>query len=100
VTCQICTIHGHPASECWWRYKDDDDSDIDGGDHDRKGANAASYGVDTNWYSDTGATNHITGELSKLTTHDKYKGSDKIHTADGNGMLISHIGHSTLQTPT
>jgi hypothetical protein len=38
-------------------------------------------------------------ELSKLTTHDKYKGSDKIHSADGNGMLISHIGHSTLQTP-
>lgn len=26
-----------------------------------------SYGVDMNWYVDSGATNHITGELEKVT---------------------------------
>jgi hypothetical protein len=26
-----------------------------------------SYTVDTNWYTDIGATDHITGELEKLT---------------------------------
>jgi hypothetical protein len=23
VTCQICTIHGHRASDCWWRFNKD-----------------------------------------------------------------------------
>jgi hypothetical protein len=26
------------------------------------------YGVDTNWYLDPGATDHIVGELNKLST--------------------------------
>ena len=29
-----------------------------------------SYVVDTNWYTDTGATDHIMGELEKLTVRD------------------------------
>uniref|UniRef100_A0A453T288 Uncharacterized protein n=1 Tax=Aegilops tauschii subsp. strangulata TaxID=200361 RepID=A0A453T288_AEGTS len=46
-----------------------------------------SYGVDTNWYMDTGATNHITGELEKLTMHDKCYGHDQIYTtSNGAGM--------------
>jgi hypothetical protein len=35
-----------------------------------------SYGVDTNRYTDTAATDHLTSELDKLTTHEKYKGTD------------------------
>jgi hypothetical protein len=58
-----------------------------------------SYGVDTNWYSDTGATDHITGELDKLTVRDRYQGSDQIHNANGQGMDIHHIGHSLFRTP-
>jgi hypothetical protein len=54
--------------------------------------------VDTNWYSNTSATNHITSDLSKLSTQEKYTGHDHVHTADGNGMQISHIGHSMLRT--
>jgi hypothetical protein len=49
-------------------------------------------GVDTNWYYDTGVTDHITGELNKLSTHDTYHGQ-------GIGMHISHIGHSIVRTP-
>jgi hypothetical protein len=37
-------------------------------------AATASYEVDTNWYVDSGATDHMTGELEKLTIHDKYGG--------------------------
>jgi hypothetical protein len=37
--------------------------------------------------------------LSKLSTQDKYKGHDRVHTADGSGMEICHIGHSILRTP-
>jgi hypothetical protein len=54
----------------------------------------ASYGVDTNRYSNTGATNHITGELNNLTVSDKYQEHDRVNTASGQGLKISHIGHS------
>jgi len=55
--------------------------------------------VDTNWYTDTGATDHITSELDKLTVKNKYHGGDQIHIASSSGMGISHIGHSTVHTP-
>jgi hypothetical protein len=81
------------------RYEDKDDSyDVHRKDKD-KAAHIASYGVDTNWYTDSGATNHITGKFSKLSTHDKYTGRDHVHTANDTGMKISHIGHSMLHTP-
>uniref|UniRef100_A0A453EQ70 Retrovirus-related Pol polyprotein from transposon TNT 1-94-like beta-barrel domain-containing protein n=1 Tax=Aegilops tauschii subsp. strangulata TaxID=200361 RepID=A0A453EQ70_AEGTS len=68
----------------------------------RKIAAAAdtSYGVDTNWYMDTGATNHITGEPEKLTMHEQYRGQDQVYTAaNGVGMEISHIGQAVIKTP-
>jgi hypothetical protein len=58
---------GHQANDCWWRY-DDDDGDIP--NDNSKGA----YGVDTNWYMDTCATNHVRGRLNKLQVHEKYQG--------------------------
>jgi histone deacetylase 1/2 len=58
-----------------------------------------SYNVNTNWYIDIGTTDHITGELEKLAVRDKYNGVDQIHTANGAGMRISHIGQSTIHTP-
>ena len=55
--------------------------------------------MDTNWYLDTGATDHVTGELEKLAVRDRYTGTDQIHTASGQGMDIEHIGYSVLSTP-
>jgi hypothetical protein len=61
TTCQICKIHGHLASDSWWRYEDkastDDESDRKDKD---KVTHISSYDVDTNWYTDTLATNYIT----------------------------------------
>jgi histone deacetylase 1/2 len=94
IVCQICKKEGHSAYTCWWRYADNDNDY----DYDEKEVNAA-YGVDTNWYIDTGATDHITGNLEKLMIHAQYHGKDKIHTANGEGMHISYIGHSSIQTP-
>jgi histone deacetylase 1/2 len=55
--------------------------------------------VNTNWYTDTGATVHITGELEKLTVRDKYHGNDQVHAASGAGMRISQVGQSFVRTP-
>jgi hypothetical protein len=56
-------------------------------------------GVDTNWYVDSGAIDHITDEFDKLTMREKYGGRDQGHTTNGSGMSISNIGHTTLHTP-
>jgi hypothetical protein len=42
---------------------------------------------------------HITGDLDKLTMNENYGGSDQVHVADGSGMMIKHIGHSIVSTP-
>lgn len=81
TTCQICNKEGHAARDCWWRFEEDDD------DYDDKEAHAASYGVDTNWYADSGASHHITGELDKMTVREQYRGKDRVHTADGSGSV-------------
>jgi histone deacetylase 1/2 len=81
-------------STCWWRYEESNNNNNGGGERE---VNAA-YGVDTNWYGDSGATDHITGNLEKLMIRDQYHGKDKIHTANGEGMHISHIGHTSIQT--
>jgi hypothetical protein len=52
------------------------------------GAAFSSYGVDSSWYLDTGATDHMTGELEKLAMLEKYKGKDQILGADGPGMKL------------
>ena len=90
--CQICYRHHlGGARVCWWRYEEND--------QEEKEAHAVSYGVDTNWYADSAATNHITGELDKLTTREKYNGGDQIRTASGSGMNITHIGSSIVKNP-
>ena len=58
-----------------------------------------SYGVDTNWYVDSGATNHFTNALEKVTMSEKYHGQDQVHNANGEGMEINHIGHAIVKTP-
>ena len=95
--CQICGKPGHTAKDYWYRYEEDDG---DSSQDEEKVAAAAdgSYGVDTNWYVDSGATNHITNELEKVTMKEKYRGKDQIHTASGEGMGIRHIGHSVFNT--
>jgi hypothetical protein len=48
---------------------------------------------------DSGATDHITGELEKLSIRNKYQGGDQIHTASGTGMDINFIGQTNFPTP-
>jgi hypothetical protein len=72
------------------------------GNHENKTASAAttsSYNIDTNWYFDTGATDHITGELEKLTMKERYYGGDQVHMASGVGMKIKQIGRGIVHIP-
>nr|AAK02020.2 Putative gag-pol polyprotein [Oryza sativa]AAP52036.1 retrotransposon protein, putative, Ty1-copia subclass [Oryza sativa Japonica Group] len=81
-TCQLCGKVGHTVAKCWKRF---DPSFT----REEKSANTAatssSYGIDTNWYVDSNATDHITGEMEKLSVKDKYHGSEQVHNAGGTG---------------
>jgi hypothetical protein len=91
----VCYKVGHTAERCWHRFEEEylpEEKHV-------AAAIGGSYHVDTNWYTDTGATDHITGELEKLAVREKYHGSDQIHTTSGAGMSIKHIGQTTIRTP-
>ena len=92
--CQVCFKEGHTTACCWYRF------DEDFIPKERHAAAAtSSYNIDTNWYTDSGSTDHITSELEKLSMREKYNGGDQIHTASGAGMAIKHVGQSTIVTP-
>jgi hypothetical protein len=91
--CQLCGKKGHTVLKCFKRF----DHNFTG--EEKNVYTAGAYDVDTSWYADSGATDHITGVLEKLTTRDKYLGNDQVHTASGPGMKIDQVGHYVIHTP-
>ncbi|CAL8081400.1 unnamed protein product [Prunus armeniaca] len=49
--------------------------------------------------ADTGATTHMTSDLSQLSLATPFSGSDTITTTGGSGLSISNIGSSILDVP-
>jgi hypothetical protein len=95
MVCQLCGLEGHTVIRCFKRF----DATFQGTTKEKRQASSASvgYGVDTNWYTDTCARDHITGDLERLTVRYKYHDNDQVHTASGAGMRISQIGQSFVQ---
>ena len=56
--------------------------------------------VDSTWYIDSGATNHITSNLKNLTLKSRYRGNDKLIVGNGNQPAISHIGNTLVKSLT
>lgn len=92
--CQICHKFGHEAHKCWKRFNRSYVAE------EKVQAAAMSYDVDTVWYTDNRDMDHITRDLDKLTTKEKYPGQEHVHTANGSGMTIKHAGHSSVFAPT
>jgi hypothetical protein len=91
--CQLCGRTNHPVFKCYKQF----DPTFMG---EEKSANTAhSYGVDSNWYVDSRATDHVTGDLEKLAVKEPYNDNDQIYTASDSGMHIKHIGKSVIPTP-
>jgi hypothetical protein len=85
----VCEKIGHTAKTCWHRYDDD-------GPDQRT---ATMVDGDNVWYTDSAMTDHITGDLERLTMHDTYLDQDQIHTANRTGMTINRVGNSIIPTP-
>ena len=51
------------------------------------------------WLLDSGASHHVTTDLSNLSLHTPYTGYDDIMIGDGTSLPISHTGSTSLKTP-
>jgi hypothetical protein len=90
--CQLCGKTNHSVFKCYKRF-----------DHtfmgEEKCANATnSYSVDSNWYADSSATDHVSGDLEKLVVREPYNDNGQIYTASSSGMHIEHVGKSVIHT--
>ena len=91
--CQLCKKLGHEVLDCWHRY---DEDYVPEERHVLAALREQGGEGETVWYTDSGATDHITSELEKLAFREKYYGKDPVNTAaNGGGMKISHIGQSS-----
>uniref|UniRef100_A0A2N9F3J7 Retrotransposon Copia-like N-terminal domain-containing protein n=1 Tax=Fagus sylvatica TaxID=28930 RepID=A0A2N9F3J7_FAGSY len=87
--CQVCNRTGHVALHCYHRF--------DNSYYSEKSADMQAYfstqqaPTDPNWYTDTGATNHLTSDLANLNVHsEEYLGSDQIRVGNGKGLSVAH----------
>ena len=87
--CQICDQLGHTTNFCPQYHS-----------HNAF-ANYATISTrkDKTWLLDIAASYNITGDISNLSIHFEYDGTNKVILGDGSGLLVSHIGSLALHSP-
>uniref|UniRef100_A0A2N9H017 Retroviral polymerase SH3-like domain-containing protein n=1 Tax=Fagus sylvatica TaxID=28930 RepID=A0A2N9H017_FAGSY len=96
--CQVCNRADHVALHCYHRFDNSYYSE-------RSAVMQAYFSTqqapnDPNWYTDTGATHHLTSNLANLNVHSKeYLGSDQIWVGNGKGLSVAHTGYKCLHHP-
>ena len=55
--------------------------------------------LERDWYLDSGASNHIMPEFSNLMDSVDFKGFEKLHIGNGQGLSICHVGTSKVHSP-
>jgi hypothetical protein len=88
--CQICEYWGHSALQCRNRFNQAYQQ------KDSRSGNAASFQESQPWFFDSGATDHLTNDMSRMNVQDRYLGKDQVQVANGAGLSITHVGRSQL----
>uniref|UniRef100_A0A2N9J1Y5 Retrotransposon Copia-like N-terminal domain-containing protein n=1 Tax=Fagus sylvatica TaxID=28930 RepID=A0A2N9J1Y5_FAGSY len=76
--CQICNRSGHSALDCYQRMNHAYEGRIPTQKLTAMAATASSNIPSTTWISDSGASNHITADLTNLAIHNEYQGKDHV----------------------
>lgn len=50
----------------------------------------------SSWLLDSGASHHVTNDLTNLSFHGPYDGTDELIVGDGMGLKITHIGSTSI----
>ncbi|KAF5475727.1 hypothetical protein F2P56_007503 [Juglans regia] len=88
--CQLCDQFGHIAKSC--PQFNSQNASIN--------CATTSNGKDKNWLLDSAASHNITGDLSNLSLHSEYDGTDEvIILGDGLDLAVLHIGSLALHSP-
>ena len=61
-------------------------------------ANSSSHS-NHNWFTDTGASDHITPDLAQLSLHEQATAGETVTVGNGQELPITHIGNGKLLTP-
>ncbi|KAE8696580.1 putative disease resistance protein [Hibiscus syriacus] len=59
---------------------------------------SSSVSVDSLWYPDTGATHHVTNDLSVFQSGTTYTGGSSLLMGNGEGISIMHVGQGFLSS--
>lgn len=109
IVCQLCGKTGHVALKCFKRF----DVHFTGisapqapqayfADFSSDSAQEDAYYAqqDQQWYADSGATAHVTNDISNLQVSAPYSGSEQLQVGNGNVLSIAHVGNSCYKPTT
>ncbi|KAL4563108.1 hypothetical protein LXL04_027141 [Taraxacum kok-saghyz] len=101
--CQLCNKPGHEAINCWqWANQTDYPSRRPNNRDSQRQAhlitNPSPSAMEQPWFFDSAATDHVTPDLTKLHIQEPYTGDDRLQVGNGNHLLISHFGSSSLSS--
>uniref|UniRef100_A0A2N9H831 Retrotransposon Copia-like N-terminal domain-containing protein n=1 Tax=Fagus sylvatica TaxID=28930 RepID=A0A2N9H831_FAGSY len=83
--CQVCHKPGHAALTCYHRFDNSYTAESPQQMHALYASPQAAS--DLNWYSDSGATHHLTNDLANLNVRaEEYTGSEGIRVGNGSGL--------------
>ena len=98
IPCQICGNTSHEAIDCFDRMNPEISGRIPPSKLAAMCAHYTSKPSPPSWLIDSGATSHITNDISNISSPSPYTGEDKVYIGDGKGLSINHIGSSLLHT--
>ncbi|KAH9783416.1 retrovirus-related pol polyprotein from transposon RE1 [Citrus sinensis] len=109
--CQVCFTIGHTADICKDKFNKDfipamrypHQSNYNQGfnqGHSQRSMSAymatPETVMDDGWYLASGATHHLTNDLSNLSISEPYEGNEKLIIGNGYDLTISHLGSTHL----
>ena len=95
--CQVGHKLSHVALACYHRF---DNSYTVESSHNMHALYASPHAAsDLNWYSDSGATHHLTNDLANLNVRaEEYTGSETIRVGNGKSLPVTHWDNPILYT--
>lgn len=101
--CQACGTQGHSVQRCpSFRVVASDASHHN--PHQIQGRPMANPAYHNNshpdaWLMDSGASHHVTADMSNFASHTPYTGQDGVVIGNGSNLPITHTGSLLLPTP-